>query len=273
MQQLIKINGIKLNYEILGEGDTILFLHGFGLHLESLKYASEPLFKNKNYKRVYLDLPGMGKSSYSDEIKNSTDILTIVNKFIKAIIKEDPFSIVGHSYGGYLARGVLHTLPNQVKGMALICPVIVPNYMDRNLPEHKVTFMDETYLSTLDEETVEDLGFLVRKDKTTIERTIKEIFEPMADNEEFLIRIKDNGYGFDYDIDKAIDNYSNPILFLLGKHDSVTGYEDAFRILKHYPNSSFVVLDNAGHNLHIEQAELFDQHIKFWLHNITGPQS
>jgi len=265
MRRSLRVKDIELNYEVIGEGRNILFLHGFGLHLESQKYSNEPIFKGESFRRVYLDLPGMGKSGYSDEIKNSEDILTCIMEFIEHVFGEDEFSIIGESYGGYLARGVLSKLPKQVVGLALVCPVIIPDYSNRTLPEHKVCYEDKEYLNTLDEEDIEDLGFLVIKSKRTIDRTIKEIFDPMADTEDFLIRIKENGYGFDYDVDKEIGLFEGNTLFLLGKYDSVTGFEDAKEIKKHYPKSTYIILDEAGHNLHIEQEDLYNEYISKWL--------
>jgi pimeloyl-ACP methyl ester carboxylesterase len=269
MQKSIIIKGVNLNYEDIGTGCILFFLHGFGMHLESLKYSFEGFLKDENIRRIYLDLPGMGKSLFNDEIMNTEDILDIVLVFIELVIKDTEFSLVGESYGGYLARGVLNKYSKQIKGMALVCPVIKANYFDRVLPDHKSFYVDEEYLSTLDKEDIEDLEFLVIKNKYTIDRTIKELFEPMADNEAFLVRIKENGYGFSFDVDKEIGEYLGPTLFLLGKHDSVAGYMDAFNILNHYPNSTYVILDKAGHNLHIEQKELFELHMKTWLECIN----
>lgn len=268
MSKTIRIKSITLNYEVIGEGQIILFLHGYSLHLDSLKYSAEAILKDSNYKRIYVDLPGMGKSTYDDSIQNTDDILDIILGFIKEIIKDEPFAVAGHSYGGYLARGLVAKLPNQVLGMAMFCPVIKANFKDRILPPSKVAYEDTEYLNTLSDEEREGLGFIVFRSKHVIERTRKEFFANRPDNEEYLERIQKYGYAFKNDVDQEIGRYEKPVLFLLGKHDNITGYEDAFPILKHYPNSSCVVLDDAGHNLFIEQEELFNLHMKKWLDRI-----
>lgn len=44
----------------------------------------EPIFNTKEgYKRIYLDLPGMGKSKSTEWIKSSDDMLDIVIRFIE----------------------------------------------------------------------------------------------------------------------------------------------------------------------------------------------
>ncbi len=39
-------------------------------------------------------------------------------------------------------------------------------------------------------------------------------------------------------------------------------YKDQFKLLEKYPNATYCVLNRAGHNLQIEQPELFQSIIK-----------
>ena len=45
------------------------------------------------------------------------------------------------------------------------------------------------------------------------------------------------------------------MLIVTGKQDQIVGYEDQQALLPHYPNATFVTLDNVGHNAHIDQPE------------------
>jgi len=73
----------------------------------------EPVFKEKTaYKRIYFDLPGMGKTRAADWIANSDVMLDIVLEFIDHIIPGENFLLAGESYGGYLSRGILKKIPN-----------------------------------------------------------------------------------------------------------------------------------------------------------------
>ncbi|WP_245812005.1 alpha/beta fold hydrolase [Actinophytocola xinjiangensis] len=64
--------------------------------------------------------------------------------------------------------------------------------------------------------------------------------------------------------------FDRPALILTGRQDHVTGYQDQFALLPHYPRASFAVLDVAGHNLHIEQAGLFAAHLGEWLDRVEA---
>ena len=62
------INDICINYELEGEGKTIVFVHGLSDSLEYWKVLSENL-KN-DYQTLIYDLRGHGESS--DDDKNTT---------------------------------------------------------------------------------------------------------------------------------------------------------------------------------------------------------
>jgi pimeloyl-ACP methyl ester carboxylesterase len=55
---------------------------------------------------------------------------------------------------------------------------------------------------------------------------------------------------------------------IAGRQDHVTGYRDAWRILENYPRGTFTVLDRAGHNVHIEQNQLFQALVGEWLDRV-----
>lgn len=61
------------------------------------------------------------------------------------------------------------------------------------------------------------------------------------------------------------NKFNKPTLILLGKQDDCVGYKDARNILENFPHATFAVLDRAGHNLQIEQENLFNTLINDWL--------
>lgn len=263
-----KINNININYEIIGDGKAILMLHGYYADHLMMAGCMEPIFKDKrNYKRIYIDLPGMGKSDSGDEIRNSDDMLDIVIKFINEVIPYENFLIAGDSYGGYLARGVMHKMPDRIEGGVLICPMIIPEYKKRSLPEHVVLVKDPILMAKLTEAEAEDFNsFLVVQSERIYQRYQKEIMTGVEKaNGELLQSIMKNGYGFSFDGELESSKNEKPMLILLGKQDDSVGYKDAWAILENFPRATFTVLDCAGHNLQLEQEILFNSLINEWL--------
>jgi pimeloyl-ACP methyl ester carboxylesterase len=97
-------NGIyEINYEILNYSceNTIIFLHGWGANKEIMKQAFGNLFKN--YKHLYIDMPGFGRSP-NDNILNTMDYANIILSFMLLNqIDRSKTTIIGHSFGGKVA--------------------------------------------------------------------------------------------------------------------------------------------------------------------------
>src|ERR1044071_8476103 len=133
------VRDIPVSYEACGSGLPIIMIHGYTPDHRVMKGCMEPLFVQRpDWQRIYLDLPGMGRTPGSQQIKSTDDMLDVVIDFIDAVIPGRPFLVAGTSYGGYLSRGVLQRKFDQVAGIALICPVIFGDRGQRDLPPRTV---------------------------------------------------------------------------------------------------------------------------------------
>lgn len=65
--------------------------------------------------------------------------------------------------------------------------------------------------------------------------------------------------------EEMLGTYAGPVLIVTGKQDQIVGYEDQQALLPHYPNATFVTLDNAGHNAHIDQPEAVITLVREWV--------
>jgi len=96
-----KDKNFKLSYEIINPSakESLLILHGWGSNKEIMKQAfSKEL---KEYKHIYLDMPGFGASS-NDMILTTQDYSEIVKLFLTTL-KTEPKIVMGHSFGGKVA--------------------------------------------------------------------------------------------------------------------------------------------------------------------------
>lgn len=268
MMVYCQIKDVNIHYEVFGEGKPIILLHGFSVDFRLMLECMEPALKEvKGYRRIYLDLPGMGLSNHSDWINNSDRMLDIVEAFIRKVIPDERFLIAGQSYGGYLARGILYKMKEMADGLLLICPVIIADSASRNVPQPVVIQKEDKLLSGLPPEEAEELaGMVVVQSMSVLDRCRNEVLSGIKKADlEFLGKIKEK-YSFSFDVDDGDKAYfGKPTLFLLGRQDSCVGYQDAWSILKNYPRATFAVLDVAGHNLQIEQPELLNSLVKEWI--------
>jgi len=262
----------NIYYEIIGTGIPIIMLHGFTPDHRLMKGCMEPVFlEQEGWKRIYFDLPGMGKTTNYSSIQNSDEMLEVVNEFIQALIPDEPYLLVGESYGGYLARGIMRKSAERLLGAAFICPLIIPEKEQRTVPEHCVVTSDYAFLSTLSQQELVDFqSNQVVLNAYNWKRYTAEVLVgcSIADHA-FLEKIQQS-YSFSFAVDEQF--FAKPSIFLLGKQDSVVGYEDAFAILKKFPRATFAIVDIAGHNLQIEQPELFTNLMSEWLNRVEAEQ-
>ncbi|RGZ09003.1 alpha/beta hydrolase [Blautia obeum] len=264
-------NGFKIHYEMIGCGKPIIILHGLGCNLELMKGCMEPILSEvENYKRIYVDLPGMGESDAMIDFATSDEILEILISFILNITEQN-FLLIGESYGGYLARGILSRLYNRIEGMFLLCPVVTPNHENRTIPNVTVKFNDSIYLDTLPEAVKQGFcEYSVLANEQTYHRYQAEILPGLKQaNSEFIAKLESN-YSFEFDVDQIIKkiHFSKPTLFICGRQDVCVGYQDLWNILEDYSRATFSVLDVAGHNLQIEQPDLFNALVYNWLERV-----
>lgn len=200
----------------------------------------------------------MGKSESADWISNSDIMLDVVIEFIEKAVPNEKFLLVGESYGGYISRGIIYKMQDRIDGVALICPLIIPEYKDRNVPEHVVLVKDPELLSRLTLKEAEDFeNNVVVQNEKIYKRYKEEIMSGVEiANSEFLQNIiESGGYGFSFDVDKLSRIYDKPSVILLGRQDDCVGYKDAWKVFDSFSRAVFAVLDKAGHNLQIEQED------------------
>jgi len=265
---LRKGNTMALHHVAHGEGTPALALHGWSPDHRLMSGCLEPIFAERpGYRRLYPDLPAMGQSP-AGAIDSSDGIMAALREFIDTEIGAEPFVLIGESYGGYLARGLVAERPDQILGLGLVCPIgIALEHAERTVPEHVVLESDQAVIATLTPQQVEDFtGIAVLQTADTLRQYQRDI-EPglNAADLDAMDRIRKN-----WALTIAPESgpiYTRPSLILCGRQDSVTGFADQYPLLPHYPRASYV---GAGHNLQIEQPALLAVLVNDWLSRIAS---
>ncbi len=266
---ILNIKNIPVYYEVHGTGRPLLTLHGWSPDHRLMKGCLEPLFteRDNQWQRVYFDLPGMGQTPGADWIDGSDAMLEFVLAFIEAVLPGQRFALAGESYGGYLARGVIKRLPTRVDGLLLICPVADQDTRLEHAPAFQVLEKDEDFLTTLSIEDRQDFsGINVIQTRRVWDKFHSDV-QPglkLAD-QIFLSQRFSRHVPYSFNVDQLEQPFMKPSLMVMGRQDNCVGYRDQWNLLENYPRASFAVLDRAGHNLQIEQEELFQALVSEWL--------
>ncbi|KFI61927.1 alpha/beta fold hydrolase [Bifidobacterium cuniculi] len=268
---------LRLHYETFGEGEPMLMVHGMGCDLRLMTDCMEPVFaslgERASWRRVYMDLPGMGRSNAPLDFASADRVLEALLAFADAEAGKR-FALVGESYGGYLSRGILAKRPDAVTGLMLICPVVKPDRFERDLPGQVARFDDPTYLDSLtpqDRQRFTD-AFVIA-DARTHRRYIDALRNGVERADRAFLHALSQHYALSFDVDAAIAaaGFDRPSLIVAGHQDHTVGFHDAMRLLDAYPRATFALLDEAGHNAQIERDALFGALARDWLQRMAGP--
>jgi len=262
------IHDVPLFYESYGTGTPIVLLHGSGGDHRSMMAWMEPVFAQQpGWQRIYLDLPGMGQTPGAEFIKSSDDTLALIVDFIDAVVHGQPFLLVGFSYGGYLSQAVLHRKFEQVAGMALICPGVIMDPAQRNVPPQRVLVENPALLAGLDQTDAEEFAArAVVQSQETWERFRDEMLSgARLTDQAFRARLQ---HSCSFDVAALPQPFPRPVLLLTGRQDHIAGYRNQWSLLENYPRGTFALLDRAGHLLPIEQPQLLNALIGEWLDRV-----
>ncbi len=114
-----EVNGTRLYYEMAGEGEPIVMIHGLGWDTRS--WDNQFAEFAKQYKVIRYDMRGFGKSdmptdqpyAHADDLKALLDHLDV-----------NAAHVIGHSFGGEIAINFALAYPEATRSLVLIEPDI-----------------------------------------------------------------------------------------------------------------------------------------------------
>jgi proline iminopeptidase len=288
---------IKLHHFSSGNGKNVLVLHGGpGFPFEKPLAALDSL----NYCFQYYDQRGCGKSTkpfdkfpgsnYYDNMKTLDQTLGLGAQIadierIRKILKEDKLTLIGHSFGAFIAALYAAEFPERVKSLILIAPanvLIMPsetvdfykqigdllpesmkndfkNYQDRYFDFKNIFSKSETDLSNLNMEFMKYYSVAA-----------KAAGIPLP---EFSVKPESNGWmtfgmffsmGKKHDYRDALKSLNIPVKVIHGEKDIQTE-KDSRQYCEVFKNSKFTVIKDASHFLFYEKPSEFSKIVKEFL--------
>jgi pimeloyl-ACP methyl ester carboxylesterase len=250
----IQLVQVAIHYVEHGAGRPVLVLHGAGVDHREAEACFEPAFDGvAGLRRIYPDLPGMGRTFAPETLRSADDVLDTLLGFVDEAIGGTGYLLIGHSAGAYYAQAMAARRPAQVAGLALICPLLSGL---RDVPEHRVVvgsgeIGDDVFRS-----------YFVIQTPELLERYERYVAPAATLVDDAAMERIGERWALTSDDAPA---YPGPTVVVAGRLDSTVGYAAAADLVHHYPHASLAIVDDAGHALPHEQPELLHALLAEWL--------
>ena len=231
------IDGLKLNYEIEGEGQVLLMLHGWGSNLQAFQCLVPAL--TEKYKVVRLDFPGFGKSSPVPRVFGVDDYVDITVKFIQQL-GLSKLSLAGHSFGGrvIIKLNSRKNLPFAIEKNILIDSAgILPQKTLKKTVRQKVFKVGKRFLSLPPMKA----AFPAALDKFRAHFGSADYNAATGFLRDTMVKV------INEDLQPYLAEIQRPTLLIWGDQDTATPMRDAHIMEKEIPDAGLVVVKNAGH--------------------------
>lgn len=248
------IDNININYQMQGEGDTVLFLHGWGSNIklwQGLMNAVSP-----KYTALALDMPGFGESDEPPASWSVDNYVDFVLKFI-AQFKPQRLTLVGHSFGGRVIIKMLNRqLPFEVKKIILIDSAGIKPKKSLKQKLKLMTYKIGKRILSLKPiaKAFPDALESLRKSRGSADYNSA---TPVM--RETLVKVVNE------DLTQLLPNIKASSLLIWGTLDTATPLSDALTMEKLIPDAGLVKVEGGSHYAFLEAPEFVARVVKSFL--------
>lgn len=232
----------KIAYSDIGKGRVIVLLHGF---LGSHEVWTETVKKlSKRFRVISIDLPGHG-STPSIGYYHSMELLAQSVKAVLDHIGVRRYVMAGHSMGGYTTLAFAELFPENICGICLFNSTSYADSEEKKKERDKVIrlvkkehkhYVTEVVTGLFAPENIGKIKADVEKVKRIASGTSKQsIINSLEGMKERKSR------------DLILKFAEYPVLFIIGKKDSVINYETMYSQMALCKYPFVLMLENAGH--------------------------
>jgi pimeloyl-ACP methyl ester carboxylesterase len=253
------VNGVKLSYEVTGQGEAVVFVHGYTGSTED--WANQTKVLTPGYKVVTFDLRGHGKSQAPEREEGysiplfAEDVFALLGK-----LNIDKCCLVGHSLGGFIALEFAISHREMLAGLVLVDTSSGAFTRDPAYAELR---------KTLDEIACNDgmaaaFEYDAGHNPTRIERFQRHpgLKETALQK---MVMTSVEGYCFAAKatakwepVTPHLPEIKVPTLIFWGDED--LAFAEPVQVLKQdIPNSELVMVQNVGHSPHEEAPDVFNE--------------
>lgn len=290
----MNIRGKKLYVETHGDpkNKPVLYLHGGpGESCYDFSFHQAERLKDSLYV-IMIDQRGVCRSEEitEDEAFRLNDLIEDCEELRKAL-QIEKWSVIGHSFGGYVALLYASIYPSSIEKIIFEGPTfdfaltsrallqktgnLLKKYGKEKVAEESLAYSSsnvsseellEAYISLSDELEENRMEIYNYKEDVTDESLYSdEEWEVFSNRSKIHFdRLKVEGAVHSSLLQK-IKDIQNPMLLIVGKHDVVTCEKQIETFNKDARNGKYIVFEESGHSPHYEEADRFAETVMHFL--------
>lgn len=246
--------GVRLNYYEFGQGEPLIFLHGFGGASYTWRHLYPAL--QQDHRVFLMDLKGFGLSARPRDGKYSPwDQAALVASFIEQNRLEEA-TLIGHSFGGAVALlsyfKVSGMNPSRIKALILIDSAGYPESLPPFLKILRIPVLSSLLSKIIPTRLA--VARVLKKSFYDEDKISEEIFQTYL----FYNRLPGSAYVavttaqqlIPLDIEDMIRRLREirvPVLLIWGYEDEIIPLAYGFKLHRAIPGSQMVTLKRCGH--------------------------
>ena len=276
------VNGIKICYDIHGNGELVVLIHGFGDKKEHWRAQIGEL--SKYFKVIRFDNRGAGKSDRPEGVYSMEVYADEINGLLNHLDIEKTH-IIGHSLGGMIVQNFALKYPERINKIVLINTIagIIPPGVP---PDQGIEYYRNNAIADLNAMKKDPLNAFILKAKKSYSR---EFWKQIKENPkkkfhniwlvEDLVEEKTHYGPTEKDLIHQVEalrthntydrlhEIKNEVLIIAAEKDKSCPILMNKKIHELLPNSKFIVIEKAGHQSILEYPQIINSYIIEFLKN------
>jgi pimeloyl-ACP methyl ester carboxylesterase len=256
-----KVNGIKIYYEIYGEGYPLLLIGGLGSQIQS--WAVQIPIYSKHFHVIVFDNRGAGKSDKPD-IPYTTELMADDASMLLEVLGIESAHVAGKSMGGMIGQWLAIKYSQKVKKLVLGCTSAT-----RDEVGNEILRMGREIATKIGMKAVWLSAIFWGYTRDYIERNLSSIKETMGtipeDPEALIGYIRQSFACQGHNTRELVGRIKAPTLVMLGENDLSASPKRSLELADLIPGAKIKVFKGVGHGFWREKQEEVDREVLVFL--------